>query len=586
MSLRRFNSHLKALLHFDFPYYAEQGDGLGDDIGNFAWSRVGGAKLVGTDFPADEIVAGTPKFGYRCLHTSSPSQYIKGTINSAQSYSAVDISLWVRLKSNSNANLISLCDGDTNRLYIGGLTSGSLSLTLAGSGSLSTQQTLPLGQWCFIQVQVDTTHWAVYINGSLADQGDRSGAIGSFNNIRIGGADCYIDEFALRDQFSSTQLPTAPINAVCNINDFGGFGSGNRGNVTITVSGVLNSTALFKSSVGTTRIRLDDVRKGILGDFTKDDEVLLLGIRTGEYCIRKIASVDYTNPMYINLVDPYSTSLINENFPYIEGIQLIQVPTFNTLTVPAGVTLYTPIVDPWSGGVMAFKVKGNCTINGSLISVERGGDRTDSYQLSHSGLIDRFLPKGMGGGIFIFCGGTFTASSGARIGAPWSGAGKGGEPTTSGRGGNGGAGYGGGGGSDTDSYTLGGRGGVGGGGGGSDSQPRASYTGCDAGGNGRTGGDFTYESTKGYDNRKGGTQTTTAGAVGINGGGGGAGGVGTSRAGAKNSSGASVVLIANAISIDEAALSTGGQGGNAENNENEGGGGGTGFCYIATNRII
>ena len=230
-----------------------------------------------------------------------------------------------------------------------------------------------------------------------------------------------------------------------------------------------------------------------------------------------------------------------------------------------------------TGGIAAFRVKGNCIINGSIITHGLGMPRTDMLQLTHAGLIDTFLP-GQGGGIFIVCGGTLTLASGSRLGAAWDGSAKGGSPVSKNKGGNGGAGYGGAGGSDSDNNGLGGRGGVGGGGGGGNNG-----TGSNAGTGGNTGGLSSDKVSQG------GTQGVTEGGISRAvsnthnaSGGGGAGGssAATTYYGCGGScAGANIVLIAKILNADAAAISTGGEGGNRTKSST--GGAGTGFCYIA-----
>ena len=58
---RKFRGNLKSLLHFDYPYYLEPGDGCRDEIGLMTWTRQGGTKFVGTEIPNDAVVVGTPK---------------------------------------------------------------------------------------------------------------------------------------------------------------------------------------------------------------------------------------------------------------------------------------------------------------------------------------------------------------------------------------------------------------------------------------------------------------------------------------------------------------------------------------------
>ncbi len=276
---------------------------------------------------------------------------------------------------------------------------------------------------------------------------------------------------------------------------------------------------------------------------------------------------------------------------------------------------------------MAFRCKGDCTVNGSIITHGKGSSRSDLFQLTHSKMIDRFL-FGSGGGIFITCGGHFTAPSTARIGATWSGLGDND---------NGAAGFGGSGSFAYESIANRniltsnnkGLGGVGGGGGGSkyasygynsgsgiepnisDSNRYDGYLGTGGGGKG-----VGNTKNRGYGgnggtagkNLNGGDYRTVASTYYANqldassAGGGGAGGDGGQGAeikqtsvtlGSRCSAGACLILICKILDIQKETISTGGQGKNSigsdRNNTNYHGGyggGGTGFCYIACEEMI
>ena len=76
MTIRKFGT-IKSLLHFDYPYFNEPNDGLGDEVSGEVWTRVGNTKLAGKKIPYD--VSGTPKFGYRCAYFPDTNSAIRGT---------------------------------------------------------------------------------------------------------------------------------------------------------------------------------------------------------------------------------------------------------------------------------------------------------------------------------------------------------------------------------------------------------------------------------------------------------------------------------------------------------------------------
>lgn len=578
ISLRSYSSHIKSLLHFNYPYYAESGDGLTDDVSGFTWTRSGNAKLAGSEIPADQIITGTPKFGYRCLHTESSSDFITGTRSGAITLSQLEASMWLRVTASGTGNILQLKSGSTVVML---LTVGSdLKLTASSSSlgfSLTTTEALTLNTWTHIRLQVSASAVKVSLNNSAGSSASANGsALPGFSAVILGGLHGEIDEFVLRDSFTEG-LPSEPEKAVCNINALGGFGDGRLGNITLTAACVMNTSAKAVLSSGKTQMAVSNVRAGKFGSFSAGNEVMLLNMDTGEYECRTISEISG------------STLKVSKAFTMFnngtQAMQVIQVPNFNTLTVNSGVTVSPNAWDGYSGGIIAFRVKGSCTINGSLITSGKGRPRTDSLQLTHSKLIDSFIMNS-GGGIFITCGGTFTAGSGARLGATWDGSAKGGAPVSKSKGGNGGAGYGGAGCSDDDYEGLGGKGGVGGAGGGGDSGGGTIIAG-DAGQNNSTGGfgnDRGTISTGGTQGYNGGNSQAAAKASG----GGGAGGNSAAVDGNRACSGANIILVTKTLKADASAISTGGQGGYSAGSgatHMTPGGGGTGFCYIACERM-
>jgi hypothetical protein len=97
---RKYPSSWKSLLHFDYPYPGQAGDGLRDELGLVTWTWVGSPLWVGTEAPVDATIAGTPRYGYRCLSTTSAASYVQGdnpsgvwNLSSGGSY---EIEFWFR----------------------------------------------------------------------------------------------------------------------------------------------------------------------------------------------------------------------------------------------------------------------------------------------------------------------------------------------------------------------------------------------------------------------------------------------------------------------------------------------------------
>lgn len=458
----------------------------------------------------------------------------------------------------------------------------------------TSSSAIALSTWQSIGVRFSATNIALIIDNAIETATFTSRTVLTATECRVGGFNGQIDEFCFRDSHSES-LPAEPVQAKININDLGGFGSGNLGDVTLSgyianlVTRAEFTPVSSSSSFCTGTINPEYMITGSLGAFAAGQEVMLHNYK-GDFCFRYI-------------VDVSGSTIKIDSAPSFSGVcSMVQVPNYKSLTIPAGCTLnvpqyYAPTHE--SGGILAMRIKGDCTVNGKIIGDNCGRVRDDSLQLMHGNIIDKFIIN-QSGGIFITCGGTFTATSNARIGIEsMSGSSKGGTPRVGASGLGGGAGYGGAGG-DAQSYNnggySGGYGGVGGGGGGvmCFSTYVARGTGFDAGYNGHTGGSFAGDSPKYQAAKAGGTQGVTTGGNALPGGGGGAGGNGKAPDGSIVSAGCNVIILANTINVDMDAISTGGRGGwygdggYTDSNGISGsfGGGGTGFCYIACQRMV
>lgn len=594
-SRRKYSSGIKSVLHFNYPYYAEPNDGLEDDILGYVWTRSNsGVKLVGSEIPADQIISGTPKFGYRCLSTS-------GNYISAPEQSPIvwgdptglgerELSMWVRPTSSDSGALFTLMNGTDEKLKI--MKNGSNQLSINnGSRTYTSTSAMSLNTWHYIKVSLNSEGGAgAYLDGNNVIATPDFSHDMTVTEARIGGFTGQIDEFCWSHSITAfsddTDTIGGEISGWLNFDDIGGQGTGQHGNVTFNADVVINSYARLTSVTGKT-FNTGSWTNGRIGAVTAGSEVMIhvtssTGTNqkyTGCYAFRTVTAVNGTTL----IVD----SEITDEFPLqaiisSSVIQVITVPNFNTLTLNAGKKI-TPLTynESTGGGIIVFRSKGNVTINGYVVSSGYGPTRTDLLQLTHAKIIDNFVVN-RGGGIMMFCGATITAPSSGRIGATWSGAGTGGGRDSYRNPLPGGAGYGAAGDRDTDNGGTGGLGGVGGGGGGGDG-----YVGGDAG----TAGTGGYGIDLGRATSQGGTQGRTPGGNSpdttgdLETGGGGAGGnAGTTTGGAGTVyggvSGANVIIVSKAVNINAAALSTGG-GVATGRAGNTAGGGGTGFCYIA-----
>ncbi len=532
MSHRHFDYHIKSLLHFDYPYYSELNDGLNDEINGNIWARSGNAQLVGEHSPAQTIIEGTPKFGYRCLYTQSENDFISSSLPafSLKASGSYEFFCFVRPTASQQGTIISLTSGDYQRLTFS-LNSDRNICSACSDWNFSAQSSasLSLNEWHSLALRLAPSQLSIIIDGTTETFPITSRTDLPATGCRIGGFNGQVDEFIFRDSFS-TSLPTEPVQATLHSNELGGFGEGSLGNVVINSDCIFTTSA--KCSVSTANpkiISLSNTQSGFFGNFALNDEILILNNETGEYVFRTITGITQ------NIV-------LNEGV-YLSGtsIQAIKVLHFSELTINAGVTVKANQFTNDNGGVIAMRCKGNCTINGKIITSGLGRERTDTLQLTHAKYIDNFLPTA-GGSIMIFCGGTLALPSTSRLGAEWDG-----SYIPDGiwgcQGVSGGAGYGGGGSAGV--YANWGRslassagGGVGGGG--APSQTYApNYVGAKPGFSGDNG----------------------------------------------NPCGANIILIARTLNAAQEAISSGGQCGNCYNQVGYSGGG-TGFCYIACERMI
>ena len=579
MTLRLHDSHIKSLLHFNFPHFAESGDGLADEVAYFSWTRSGNAKLAGSQSPADIIITGTPRFGYRCLHTESNSDYITGTASSAISIPQIEATMWVRPTASGTGNIISIKNSGTTIFTLSLNAENKLTLASSLLGlNLTSSETLSLNLWTYVRVQVSSSRANISVNNSAGISGtvasSTSGGtsisiptqIPAVSSISLGGFHGQIDEFILRDEFTST-LPAEPVKASININDIGGFGTGALGNVTLNASCIMNTTGYFTFEQKNGMFRVNDISEGKFGRFKIGDEVMIKNWNNGRFIFRKITAIsDYYEDSSSHLtvyVKLDSSPQDSEGYTFGSEDVIVNVPHFNTLTVNSGVTVTAHGYGTsgasvgYYSGLLAFRVKNDCTINGSIITSGKGRPRRErSYEANdktstrtakiamHSVLPDRFF-SGVGGAIFIACGGTLTAPSSARIGAPWSGALNGGA-LNGGLNSGGGAGYGGG----SSSGSTGEAGKIGWGG----------YLGNAS----KLGGSPGHNNLIPVDEIN-----TDSSAENF----------------AHPYSGSSVIIITKKLRVDEAAISTGGE--NAPvNSSPEVQGAGSGYCYIACKEML
>jgi len=561
MGRRKFPSSWKALMHFDYPYYAEPGDGCRDEIGSETWTRAGSVKFVGAEAPNDAIVADTPKFdSYRCPQFASSADYISGTnttgIFNLSSDAKYEIECFVRPTSASAGNIFALRNAsgelltlalDANRRVVLTCTAWGANTTGAGSLVLIT--------WSHILLRISGGTATVYADGVQYLTASLTASVSlSVTEVRLGGFVGQMDEFLFKGATGTDapSVPTEPYQGSLNINAIGGYGNGAFGDETISTQDVqINTYAMIQNVSGSKVITVGARSNGRYGDFSVGDEIMIhLSQKKGndedelgKYAIRRISAISgsiITLDRELDaVVDGFS---LNTEIAVNYYAQVVSIPNYQNLTVLENAYI-APL--PWNaahgGSIVALKCSNSLQVNGGIITLRghamygykdtfnelvvrdtthtangAGPKRTDSKRLTHSSVIDEFVLLS-GGNIFIAAK-NVAASDTGRIGWCKDGSGKGGY---------GGLGYGGG-------YVGNPAKGVGLGGDGTN----------DAGGEFARGGAYSY-------------------------------------AGQTYPSGPSLILIADRLSASMKAISTGGPGsphwGNTSKiNENPGGGSGYG----------
>ena len=382
MSKRNFGT-IKSLLHFDYPYYNEPGDGLGDEVGLETWSKESNAAaLYGSQIPK----AGdcSPKFGYRCLYAYGAVIGTNNTgiwnLNSSGEY---EVEFFVFNRSNSNAGVRYLF-----RLY--SETDVILTVALNASGyievrcpewgitsAVTTSETIVpavTGGWRHVLLRVSENTLKIYIEGTEAlSQALTPDVTLSVNDARIGYnskssyGKFYIDEFVFRHSAGSGApvVPTEPYSGVLDISKVGGYaGVGERiiEATTIDSDTALNQTGCigvvtdsrtfsvcewvsgYDSITAGSEVMVhisapvNNVASGY-SQYRKMPEVMDYPL-VGMYAFAKVESIDGTNVVLerdITTGNGYDFTL-NAELLDTYVVQVISVPCYETFTLNGTIT--------------------------------------------------------------------------------------------------------------------------------------------------------------------------------------------------------------------------------------------------------
>ena len=322
---REFNKNYLSLLHFDFPYFAEPGDGCRDEINLVNWKRIGDVKFAGAEIPNDETF--TPKFGYRCMKTTDNTTYLLGTGNTEIFNIRSDKNFMIE------AFIYPKGDGNILALYSG--SSAAFTLKIASNklqvicdvDNITSTNNLTLNQWQHIAVKISGNRADLYVNGTQGGSDSLLCKLENISSARLGGFNGYIDEFLFSTK-SSVEVPSEPYKGTLDINSMGGYGDGKHGFANYNTGNsnlVINTCANVKTISSPQVFSYENLKTNTHSDFEVGDEILLI-TRTGLYSFRHIKSKSGNT---ITLDENISEF----NFNLSESVNIIKVPNYSNFVL-------------------------------------------------------------------------------------------------------------------------------------------------------------------------------------------------------------------------------------------------------------
>lgn len=598
---RRFDRHIKSLMHFDYPYFEEPGDGMRDEIGVLSWSAEGNAIFVGTEVPiapSNTETEGTPKFGWRCLQTSADTDYITAAVTSP--YLDIDASkvweyeMFVRKTSSSAGNILVLFNGQDAEVLSIETDSSDKILVTSTVMNINAESTsgLTLNMWEHLKVRINEGTLTVLISGVQVYTGAVSGTAENIASIRLGGFPGQIDEFMIQNKLDTSSVPVEPHRGIMEMYGIGGDGHNGELNLQ-TGTNYINTCYVISTIHDTSSFTVNSLTQqtnsvGIHGQAAIGDELMIYKNQkvdgnlepsdSGCYVFKKIRSVSTTT---FTLEEPITEFAFTQDELTNYNIEAILVPNYTRVVIGSDATCAVTGSTAY-GGVCVFRSRGDVTVEGKILTtMVKSWSRHDYFQMTHYHCPER-IPKTCAGVAIILSEGTVTAGDDARIGNSWSGAGTWGAGAAKGgyAGGNAGSGYGGGGASYPYSNTsYRGKGGGGGVGYGGQQNYYVNTPGKDGGrpgawkarDNGTSNGWHTQGEGVQVSMPCWGSDTMFNGASRL-----------------KGRGGASVIIICRRINLSMDAVSTGGEGGSYNTNA-QGAvqrGSGTGMCYLAYEEAV
>ncbi|MBQ6971825.1 MAG: hypothetical protein IJP86_05655 [Synergistaceae bacterium] len=351
--------------------------------------------------------------------TQSADDYVHASNTGAFTVSGTDkftLEIFADFLSSSAGNIISFMAGTSQALSITLEASRILKVSVPNWGITFTGADIPaLSAWHHIRLTSNGADLSLWLDGALEGRANLTGTSQlQVTECRIGGCHALLDEFAFRDGDAGAGVPFEPFRLSLDITKAGGFGTGRDGALNLTSANAftVNTRGRVKEASGVNMQVISWTAANYFKTVNPGDELMFLVTcrndsfpstdLAGLYAFRDVVAV---NDTYITVDRP-----ITDEFDMTEALASYIVTAYK---IPHLSSLSFTGQARFNWDVFAVRSSGDVSWNGATY-VEKHDLRRDSIALSHSDLPDRMIPSA--GNILIFCGGTFTAPEGARIG--------------------------------------------------------------------------------------------------------------------------------------------------------------------------
>ncbi|GHV49970.1 hypothetical protein FACS1894216_01320 [Synergistales bacterium] len=425
---------IETLLHFDFPYFGETAatagweSGLRNDANwNEKWEKVGAVKLVGTEQPVDEVVAGCPKFGYRCLggnnstsiRTTNPAP--AWNLNSSNDY---EFEFFYRLTNNAPVSVLQFFDSGNNslgRFWLGGIEGVTFFMP---SWNLNVQNGVAItpNTWHHMLARFKAGVYTFYFDGQqTATATYPGGSILQVSTVELYSGENYIDEFVFRTSAGTGPpvVPTQPYQGTLKAKDMGGFGDGSFGDAAFTSGTTDINTTSKIVKLSETLYELEGTQSaGIYGNFSVGQEIMvhvssLYNGNTATLGLYGFAKIVNANGVALTLDKDPIPELSAQGYRDA-WVTAILVPNYNNLTIGENSIITPHNYTGTGGGIIAFRVKETLTLNGKLVPAFTAPHREDDRYGDHLVNLEHFY---LTGNVFVAAK-NIVGGANARIGWP------------------------------------------------------------------------------------------------------------------------------------------------------------------------